>query len=111
MAEAYIVEAVRTAEGRRNGKPSGWDPADMAAETLNAIVDRSVIDPAAIEDVILGCVTRAGERPSRSDAMPCLHRICRRAFRPSPLTGNAAAAAGGAVADVGHAGHRHRGRC
>jgi acetyl-CoA C-acetyltransferase len=68
MAEAYIVEAVRTAEGRRNGKPSGWDPADMAAETLNAIVDRSVIDPAAIEDVILGCVTRAGERPSRSDA-------------------------------------------
>jgi acetyl-CoA C-acetyltransferase len=64
MAEAYIVEAVRTAERRRNGKLSGWDPPDMAAETLNAIVDRSGIDPAAIEDVILGYVTRAGEQAS-----------------------------------------------
>jgi acetyl-CoA C-acetyltransferase len=62
MGETYIVEAVHTAEGRRNGKLSGWDPADMAADTLNAIVDRSGIDPAAIEDVILGCVTRAGEQ-------------------------------------------------
>jgi acetyl-CoA C-acetyltransferase len=62
MAEAYIVEAVRTAGGRRNGKLAGWHPADMAAEVLNALVDRSGIDPAAIEDVILGCVTQAGEQ-------------------------------------------------
>ncbi len=62
MAEAYIVEAVRTAGGRRNGKLAGWHPADMAAETLNALVDRSGVDPAAIEDVILGCVTQAGEQ-------------------------------------------------
>ncbi|MBR0727083.1 acetyl-CoA C-acetyltransferase [Bradyrhizobium manausense] len=62
MAEAYIVEAVRTAGGRRNGKLAGWHPANMAAETLNAVVDRSGIDPAAIEDVILGCVTQAGEQ-------------------------------------------------
>jgi acetyl-CoA C-acetyltransferase len=62
MAEAYIVEAARTAGGRRNGKLAGWHPADMAAETLNALVDRSGIDPAAIEDVILGCVTQAGEQ-------------------------------------------------
>lgn len=62
MTEAYIVEAVRTAGGRRNGALSGWHPADMAGEVLNALVDRSGIDPAAIEDVILGCVTQAGEQ-------------------------------------------------
>ncbi|MHB0772976.1 acetyl-CoA C-acetyltransferase [Bradyrhizobium sp. 1.29L] len=62
MAEAYIIEAVRTAGGRRNGKLAGWHPANMAAEPLNAIVDRSGIDPAAVDDVILGCVTQAGEQ-------------------------------------------------
>ncbi|MBR0859234.1 acetyl-CoA C-acetyltransferase [Bradyrhizobium liaoningense] len=62
MAEAYIVEAVRTAGGRRNGKLAGWHPANMAAETLDAVVDRSGIDPSAVEDVILGCVTQAGEQ-------------------------------------------------
>lgn len=62
MAEAYIVDAVRTAGGRRNGKLAGWHPADMAGEVLNALVDRTGIDPAAIEDVILGCVTQAGEQ-------------------------------------------------
>ncbi|OAF20155.1 acetyl-CoA C-acetyltransferase [Bradyrhizobium neotropicale] len=62
MAEAYIVEAVRTAGGRRNGKLAGWHPANMAAETLNAVVDRCGIDPGAVEDVILGCVTQAGEQ-------------------------------------------------
>lgn len=62
MAEAYIVQAVRTAGGRRGGKLTGWHPADMAGEVLNALVDRSGIDPAVIEDVILGCVTQAGEQ-------------------------------------------------
>ncbi|SNT10985.1 MULTISPECIES: acetyl-CoA C-acetyltransferase [unclassified Azospirillum] len=62
MAEAYIVEAVRTAGGRRNGKLAGWHPADMAGEVLNAILDRSGLDPAVVEDVILGCVTQAGEQ-------------------------------------------------
>lgn len=62
MADAYLVEVVRTAGGRRNGKLAGWHPANMAAETLNAVVDRSGIDPAAVEDVILGCVTQAGEQ-------------------------------------------------
>ncbi|WP_027527770.1 acetyl-CoA C-acetyltransferase [Bradyrhizobium sp. Ec3.3] len=62
MAEAYIVEAVRTAGGRRNGKLAGWHPANLAAETLNAVVDRSGLDPAAVDDVILGCVTQAGEQ-------------------------------------------------
>jgi acetyl-CoA C-acetyltransferase len=62
MAEAYIVEAVRTAGGRRNGKLAGWHPADMAGEVLNAILDRFGLDPAVVEDVILGCVTQAGEQ-------------------------------------------------
>jgi acetyl-CoA C-acetyltransferase len=61
-ANAYVVEAVRTAGGRRNGKLASWHPADLAAEVLNAVVDRSKIDPAAVEDVILGCVTQGGEQ-------------------------------------------------
>src|SRR5260221_2033270 len=62
MADAYIVDAVRTAGGRRNGKLSAWHPADLAGEVLNALLARSGVDPAAIEDVILGCVTQAGEQ-------------------------------------------------
>lgn len=62
MAEAYIVEAVRTAGGRRGGKLAGWHPADLGAEILNAIVARTGIDPAAVDDVVFGCVTQAGEQ-------------------------------------------------
>jgi acetyl-CoA C-acetyltransferase len=59
---AYIVEAVRTAGGRRNGKLAAWHPADLAGEVLSAVIERSKIDPATVEDVILGCVTQAGEQ-------------------------------------------------
>jgi acetyl-CoA C-acetyltransferase len=62
MAEAYIVDAVRTAGGRRGGKLAGWHPADMGAEVLNALVARTGIDPAKVEDVIIGCVSQAGEQ-------------------------------------------------
>lgn len=62
MAEAYIVEAVRTAGGRRGGRLAGWHPADMAAAVLDAVVARSGIDPAAVEDVIMGCVSQGGEQ-------------------------------------------------
>ncbi len=62
MADAYIVDAVRTAGGRRNGRLSGVHPADLAAYILNALVDRNDLDPAAIDDVIMGCVTQAGEQ-------------------------------------------------
>jgi acetyl-CoA C-acetyltransferase len=61
-SSAYIVEAVRTAGGRRNGKLAAWHPADLAGEVLNAVIERSKIDPATVEDVILGCVTQAGEQ-------------------------------------------------
>ena len=62
MAEAYIVEAVRTAGGRRNGKLSGLHANDLGAVVLDAIADRTGIDPSAIEDVIMGCVGQAGEQ-------------------------------------------------
>jgi len=62
MAEAYIVDAVRTAGGKRNGKLMGWHPVDMAAATLDALVARTGIDGAAIDDVIMGCVMQGGEQ-------------------------------------------------
>ena len=72
MAEAYIVEAVRTAGGRRGGRLAGWHPADLAGEVLNALLDRSGIDPAAIDDVIMGCVTQAGEQANHIGRMAVL---------------------------------------
>ena len=62
MAEAFIVDAVRTAGGRKGGRLSGWHPADLAAAVLDALVARTGIDPAAIDDVIMGCVGQAGEQ-------------------------------------------------
>jgi acetyl-CoA acyltransferase len=60
MPTAVIVDAVRTPGGKRNGKLSGWHPADLAAETLNALVQRNDLDPGLVEDVIMGCVMQAG---------------------------------------------------
>ncbi|ROZ68742.1 acetyl-CoA C-acetyltransferase [Ramlibacter sp. WS9] len=61
-AEAFIVAAVRTAGGRRAGRLSGWHPADLAGQVINALLDRSGVDPAAVEDVVLGCVGQVGEQ-------------------------------------------------
>jgi len=62
VAQAYIVEAARTAGGRRGGALKDWHPADLGAQVLNALVDRSGIDPASIDDVIAGCVSQVGEQ-------------------------------------------------
>ena len=62
MAEAYIVDAVRTAGGRKGGALRDWHPADMAARVLDALVERSGIDPSAVEDVVMGCVGQVGEQ-------------------------------------------------
>lgn len=62
MAQAYIVDAVRTAGAKRKGALASWHPADMAGSILDALVARTGIDPAVIEDVIMGCVTQAGEQ-------------------------------------------------
>lgn len=60
MSQAVIVDAVRSPMGKRNGQLSGWHPADLAAEVLNALVDRNDLDPARIDDVIMGCVMQVG---------------------------------------------------
>src|SRR5205085_2994008 len=62
MPSAVIVDAVRTAGGKRNGKLRGWHPVDLAAETLKALVERNNLDPAVIDDVIMGCVMQVGEQ-------------------------------------------------
>ncbi|KXS17594.1 acetyl-CoA acetyltransferase [Gonapodya prolifera JEL478] len=59
---AYIVEAVRTAGGRKNGRLRDWEPADLAGEVLKELVRRSGINPADIDDVILGCVDEVGSQ-------------------------------------------------
>jgi acetyl-CoA C-acetyltransferase len=60
MPEAYIVEAVRTPVGRRGGALSSVHPADLGAHALSALVERSGIDPGAVEDVVFGCLDTLG---------------------------------------------------
>ncbi len=60
MSEAYIVGAVRTAIGKRNGGLSAVHPADLAAHVLTELVSRTGVDPSAIDDVIMGCVSQVG---------------------------------------------------
>ncbi len=60
--EAVIVEAMRTAIGRRNGRLKDWHPVDLQAQVLAALVQRTGLDPALVEDVIIGCVSQVGEQ-------------------------------------------------
>jgi acetyl-CoA C-acetyltransferase len=76
VPHAYIVAALRTAGGRKNGRLKDWHPVDLAAAVLDNIVARAGIDPAAVEDVILGCVTLIGEQA---------HNIARQAVLASHL--------------------------
>jgi acetyl-CoA acyltransferase len=62
MATAVIIDAVRTAGGKRNGKLSGYHAADLAAEVLKQLVERNNLDPALIDDVIMGCVSQVGNQ-------------------------------------------------
>ncbi len=62
MATAVIVDAIRTAGGKRFGKLSGWHPADLAGEVLKALAERNSLDPATIDDVIMGCVMQVGSQ-------------------------------------------------
>src|ERR1019366_9946003 len=56
MADAVIIDAVRTPGGKRNGKLRNWHAADLASETLKALVERNDLDPGLVDDVIMGCV-------------------------------------------------------
>ena len=62
MAEAVIVEAVRSPVGKRNGGLSGVHPAELSAQVLNGLAERAGIDPEIVDDVIWGCVMQAGEQ-------------------------------------------------
>ena len=62
MSSAYIVAAKRTAGGRRGGALREWHPTDLGARILDSLVEQSGIDPAIIEDVIVGCVSQIGEQ-------------------------------------------------
>ena len=64
MRDAVIVDAVRTPIGRRNGTLSGVHAADLSAQVLNALVERTGVDPGTVDDVIWGCVTQLGDQSS-----------------------------------------------
>ena len=62
MAEAYIVAATRTAGGRKGGRLRDWHPADLGAVVLDELIARTGVDPAVVEDVVMGCVMQVGEQ-------------------------------------------------
>jgi acetyl-CoA acyltransferase len=62
MATAVVVDAVRTPLGRRNGKLKDTHPVDLAAHTLQTLVERNDLDPGVVEDVIMGCVMQVGDQ-------------------------------------------------
>ena len=72
MTTAYIVDAVRTAGGRRGGRLAGVHPVDLLAKSLDAVVERSGIDPKAVDDVVTGCVSQAGEQAGQVGRMGVL---------------------------------------
>ena len=62
MITAVIVDAIRTPLGKRNGRMKNWHPVDLAAEAMSSMVKRTGIDPAMIDDVVMGCVMQVGEQ-------------------------------------------------
>jgi acetyl-CoA acyltransferase len=62
MTKAVIVDAVRTPGGKRNGMLKDWHPAELAAHVLTALQERNDLDPALVDDVIMGCVMQVGEQ-------------------------------------------------
>ena len=62
MTTAVIVDAVRSPLGKRDGRLKNWHPVDLAAEVMNTLVERTGVDPARIDDVVMGCVMQVGEQ-------------------------------------------------
>lgn len=62
VREAVIVDAVRTPIGKRKGALAGWHPADLLGHALTALLDRTGVDPALVDDVVGGCVNQVGEQ-------------------------------------------------
>src|SRR5579863_7822884 len=102
MREAVIVDAVRSPVGRRDGSLKGWHPVDLLAHTLQALVQRSKLDAALVDDVIAGCVGQVGEQAfnvARSAVLAAgfpesvpgttVDRQCGSSRRPGHLAGKA----------------------
>lgn len=111
MAEAYIVAAVRTAGGWRNGRLRDWHPVDLGAAVIDEVVRRSGTDPALVEDVIFGFVSHAGEQ-STNVARNAVLASCLPETVPGTAVDRlrlrpAGAAFRRASGDVRHHGHCH----
>jgi acetyl-CoA acyltransferase len=78
MGDAVIVEAVRSAHGKRNGTLASVHPVDLMADVLNALAARTGLDPRLIDDVAIGCVTQLGASPATSGGSPSSPRATRR---------------------------------
>jgi len=68
MPEAFIVDAVRSPVGKRNGGLAKIHPADLGAHSIRALIERVGVDPAAVDDVVFGCVDTIGPKPATSRA-------------------------------------------
>ena len=62
MTDAVIVDAIRTPGGKRNGTLKDWHPVDLAAHVLKALQERNGLDPALVDDVVMGCVMQVGQQ-------------------------------------------------
>jgi acetyl-CoA acyltransferase len=71
MIDAVIVDAVRTPGGKRNGQLKDWHPAQLAAHVLKALETRNGLDPAMVDDVIMGCVMQVGQQSLNIGVMRC----------------------------------------
>ena len=91
MADAYIVDAVRTAGGKRGGKLADVHPVDLAAQTLDALIERTGIDPKAVDDVIMGCVSQGGQQAMQVGRNAVLATKHLGEGTPAVTTGSAAA--------------------
>ena len=60
MRQAVIIDAVRTAGGKRNGKLKDWHPVDLASEVLGGLAERNSLDTEIVDDVIMGCAMPQG---------------------------------------------------
>ena len=90
MTSAVVVDAVRTPLGRRNGKLKDWHPVDLAAFVLQSLVERNDLDPAVVDDVIMGCVSQVGEQAINSAGTRCSPPASRSRCRARPSTASAA---------------------
>ena len=75
MSEAYICGAARSAGGRKNGRLSGVHPIDLGAAVVDALVERCGIDPAAVDDLIFGCVSQVGAQSSNVARNVCISSV------------------------------------